>query len=195
MDTKKAQVGESVKKNIEEKSDSKGALTIIPFGNIDRLILSVVAAHLQTLLGLNADIEPVNENPKFAFISGRRQYDAIKIIGKLARGPNSSLQLGIIGNDLCTPILTFVYGESQLGGKAAVVSIYRLKHYNRQITCERAAKISLHEVGHLLGIGHCRQNFCLMRFCGNLDDLDQLPLTFCSTCDYEINRQLKALIL
>ena len=184
-----------MKKETDEKSGLKGALTIIPFGNVDRLILSVVAAHLQAFLGLNADIEPVKENPRFAFISGRRQYDATRILGKLGREPKSSLQLGIIADDLCTPILTFVYGESQLGGKAAVVSVYRLKHYNRQITCERAAKISLHEVGHLLGIGHCWQNFCLMRFCGNLDDLDRLPLTFCSTCEYEINRQLKTLIL
>jgi archaemetzincin len=187
--------GESVKKETDEKSGLKGALTIIPFGKVDRLIISVVAAHLQTLLRLNADIESVKENPKFAFISGRRQYDATRIIGKLSREPKRSLQLGIIANDLCTPILTFVYGESQLGGKAAVISIYRLKHYNRQITCERAAKISLHEVGHLLGIGHCWQNFCLMRFCGNLDDLDRLPLTFCSSCEYEINRQLKTLTL
>jgi len=173
----------------------KGTLMIIPFGRVDRLILLVVAANLQTLLGLNTDIEPVRENPKYAFIPSRRQYDATKILGKLGREPKSSFQLGIIGKDLCTPILTHVYGESQLGGRAAVISIYRLKDYNRQVSCERAAKISLHEVGHLLGVGHCWQNFCLMRFCGNLDDLDQLPLTFCSTCEYEINRQLQARIL
>lgn len=168
---------------------------MIPFGHVDHLVLSVVAAHLQTLLGLNTDIEPVREYPKYAFISSRRQYDATKILGKLGREPKKSFQFGIIAKDLCTPILTYVFGESQLGGRAAVISTCRLEDDNRQITCERAAKISLHEVGHLLGIGHCWQNFCLMRFCGNLHDLDQLPITFCSTCEYEINRQLKALIL
>jgi archaemetzincin len=178
-----------------QNQTQKVALTMIPFGDVDHLVLSVVAAHLQTLLGLNTDIEPVREYPKYAFISSRRQYDATKILGKLGREPKKSFQFGIISKDLCTPILTYVFGESQLGGRAAVISICRLEDDNRQITCERAAKISLHEVGHLLGIGHCWQNFCLMRFCGNLHDLDQLPITFCSTCEYEINRQLKALIL
>lgn len=157
------------------------------------MALSVIAAHLQALMGLNTDIAPQAQCPEYAYLPSRKQYDGAKIIGELAGNSAGRFQLGVLAYDLCTPILTYVYGESQLGGKAAVVSLFRLKHPDRQVAFERAAKISLHEVGHLLGIGHCWQNFCLMRFSSTVENLDSLSLKFCSACEYEIGRRLKAL--
>ncbi len=179
---------------MNQKTDATPMLQIVPLGNVDPMVLAVITAHLQALLGMNADIDSVEENPQYAFISGRRQYDAAKIIAQLSQRDSTRFQLGVMARDLCTPILTYVYGESQLGGNAAVISLYRLKHRQRQVAFERAAKIGLHEVGHLLGIGHCWQAHCLMRFCSTLERLDDLPLTFCSACEYEINRRLTALM-
>lgn len=176
-----------------QKNAAKGRLNLIPLGNVDPMALSVIAAHLQALMGLNTDIASVREKPDFAYLPGRRQYDGAGILGALAENCDHRFQMGVIEHDLCTPILTYVYGESQLGGRAAVVSLYRLKHYERRIVYERAAKISLHEVGHLFGIGHCWQGFCLMRFASTLSNLDGLPLKFCSACEYEISRRLKTL--
>ncbi|MCP4748116.1 MAG: hypothetical protein GY874_18575 [Desulfobacteraceae bacterium] len=89
--------------------------------------------------------------------------------------------------------MTHVYGESQLGGRAAVVSLSRLLHADPQVTFQRIAKICLHEVGHLLGLEHCREIGCLMRFSKQLDQLDELFSGFCSACEYEILRRVAAI--
>jgi archaemetzincin len=169
------------------KADSTvdALLDLIPFGRADQLALSVVAANIQAVIGMPTHV-----------LAARRQYDAIKILNTLSEEKAGALfKLGVLQHDLCIPILTYVYGESQLGGHAAVISLSRLYHLDRRMTCERGAKIGLHEVGHLLGLEHCRESACLMRFSKQLAHLDLLPLRFCPACEYEIARLLKRVML
>lgn len=143
-------------------------------------------------MGLNTDIGPMQPKPGYAYQHGRRQYDAGKIIDSLTSGTGRApFTLGITQYDICTPILTFVYGESQLGGKSALISLNRIGDKKKDVTYERVAKIGLHEVGHLLGIGHCRSTGCLMCFSTNLEKLDELQLRFCEACAYEISNRLR----
>ena len=167
-------------------------LDIIPLGRVDAVAVSVVAANLQTVLGLNTTILPSLPEPEGAYLPLRDQYAAGKILRELeAAAGGARFKLGVVQCDLCTPILKFVFGESQLGGKAAVISLYRLAHKNPEHMYLRAAKTGLHETAHLLGIGHCRTPGCLMDPSLNLEKLDALPLKFCSACAYEISRSLK----
>jgi archaemetzincin len=168
-------------------------LALIPLGQVEPLVLSVVAANIQAVLGLATDIAMPRPNPTYAYLSARRQYDAVKILKSLANETvGAPLKLAITPYDLCIPILTYVYGESQLGGRAAVVSLSRLIHpHSRERTYHRIAKISVHEIGHVFGLEHCWETACLMRFSKQLDQLDQLPLHFCSACEYEMARRLK----
>ncbi len=171
---------------------TEALLDLIPYGEIDPLALSVVAANLQAVVGLTTRIRPVRPHPEEAFIATRYQFDAVKVVGALGHEKDGALfRMGVIQRDLCVPILTYVYGESQLGGQAAVISFHRLHHIDRQVTYERGAKIAIHEAGHLLGLEHCRELGCLMRFSKQLDQLDLLPMRFCSACEYEIARLLK----
>jgi archaemetzincin len=176
------------------QTDQKALLDLIPMGPVDALAVSIIAAHLQTLLGLPTQIHPEQARPDFAYLAARRQYDAGAIIKHLNQtGHPPPFKLGLVAGDLCLPILTYVFGESQLGGCAAVVSLFRLRDKQRHLLYERAAKISLHEVGHLLGLEHCRAADCLMRFSKQLDQLDHLPLLFCSACEYEVARRVAVL--
>ena len=168
----------------------KAAMELIPLGPVPGMIVSIVAANIQGLLGLAVDIRAAGPEPDYAYLPIRRQYDAARIIETLAAAAGGApLKLGLVQKDLCLPILTYVYGESQLGGKAAVVSLHRLMHASRPLIYRRAVKVSLHEVGHLLGLAHCREIDCLMRFSKQLEQLDRLPITFCSACRYEIERR------
>ena len=169
-------------------------LDLFPMGRMDMTVVSVVAANLQTILGLNTQVHPVQPEPEYAFLARRGQYEAGKIIKALVAVPGrAQFRLGVVGVDIYTPILTFVFGESQLGGKAAVISLFRVQSKNREKTYNRTAKIAIHEIGHLLGIVHCQAMDCLMRFSNSLEKLDDLPLRFCQACEYEARRRLRHL--
>ncbi|CAB5166051.1 hypothetical protein D3OALGB2SA_5765 [Olavius algarvensis associated proteobacterium Delta 3] len=172
----------------------KAKLDLIPLGPLDHLAASIVAANLQVVMGLLTDIREDRPQPEHAYLERRRQYDAAKIIDTLAAEDGGApLRLGLTGQDLCTPVLTFVYGESQLGGRAALVSMHRLVDSDPEVTYLRTTKVCIHEVGHLLGLSHCWETGCLMRFPRDLEQLDGMPLRLCSTCEYEIARHLKIL--
>ena len=67
--------------------------------------------------------------------------------------------LAVTDVDLFIPVLTFVYGEAQLGGRAAVVSTARLSVEPRAPTtpavARRLVKETVHELGHTFGLLHC----------------------------------------
>lgn len=165
---------------------------LVCFGDVDETTAVIVAANLYTIMGLATVIRAGGPEPRDAYMPGRHQFDAFKIINILSKyidGP--ALRIGMLTKDICTPILTHVYGESQLGGTTAVFSLYRLVHKTARITFQRAVKVALHEAGHLLGIHHCRSKDCLMAYSNSIEMVDQLPIRFCPACDYEIKRCLK----
>ncbi len=176
--------------------NQRAFLDLIPLGHVDPLVLSIIGANIQAVLELPTDILMPRPDPDYAYLMSRHQYDAVQIIKSLAAEDDGSpLKLAIMPHDLCIPILTYVYGESQLGGRAAVVSLNRLVHpRSREKTFVRIAKICIHEVGHIFGLEHCWESGCLMRFSKQLEQLDQLPLHFCSACEYEVARQRERLL-
>jgi archaemetzincin len=100
--------------------------------------------------------------------------------------------LGIAGVDLFIPILTYVFGEAQLAGRAAVVSTYRLDpaRYglaaNQQLLLDRLAKEAVHELGHTRGLVHCNHAVCVMRSSTYVEDIDLKSAQFCSACKQRI---------
>ena len=82
---------------------------IVPLGDVDGVAVSVVAANLQAIMGLPADVLPVEPVPDFALIPARRQYNALPILNMLEAGAsNAALRLGVMSGDLCLPIFSYV---------------------------------------------------------------------------------------
>ena len=65
-------------------------------------------------------------------------------------------------------MLSFVYGQAQLQGRVAVVSLARLRPEFHGLPPDpaalerRAAKEAVHEVGHTFGLVHCADRRCPM---------------------------------
>ena len=159
-------------------------------GAVGEAVLNIVAANLQEILRLPVDILPARETPEFAYNNNRKQYHAAMILKKLAesRRPHPRI-LALVSVDLFIPVLTHVFGEAQMGGRAAVVSLHRLrqKEEGSRVSLdtfyERAVKVAIHEVAHTFDLVHCSQAECIMRFSSGLLDLDALPLFFCEYCE------------
>jgi archaemetzincin len=181
-----------------------GVVGVLRLGSVGEAVLNIVAANLQEILHLSVDILPARQTPEFAYSDSRKQYHAALILKKLAesRQPHPRI-LALVSVDLFIPVLTHVFGEAQMGGRAAVVSLHRLRHKAEGVRVpldtyyERAVKVALHEVAHTFDLVHCNQPECIMRFSSGLSDLDELPLFFCEYCEafldeayrrYEIQR-------
>ena len=167
-----------------------GVVGVIRLGAVGEAVLNIVAANLQEILHVPVDILPARQSPEFAYSDRRKQYHAALILKNLAesRRPHPRI-LALVSVDLFIPVLTHVFGEAQMGGRAAVVSLHRLGQKEKgsrvslDIFYERAVKVALHEVAHTFDLVHCSQDQCIMRISSGPSDLDELPLFFCEYCE------------
>jgi len=94
--------------------------------------------------------------------------------------------------DLFIPVLTFVFGEAQLNGRAAIVSFHRLDSQvyglppNPNLLLARLFKESIHEMGHTFNLLHCHVNQCVMGSSSTVDGVDLKSARFCNSCLAEV---------
>ena len=120
----------------------------------------------------------------------RGQYHSTLILSKiLNRLPkNGEKIIGVTNVDIFVPILTFLFGEAQLGGKGAIVSTCRLHNefyglpQDERLLYARTIKEVLHELGHLLDLVHCRDYECVMHSSTYVEDIDLKKPQFCPVC-------------
>ena len=130
------------------------------------------------------------EGPADAFDPARGQFSSTQILRwTLAHHPEDALKvLSLTDGDLFIPVLTFVFGEAQVGGPAAVVSTARLRRTfddrpasPTQVEA-RLTKECLHELGHTFGLVHCAEGTCVMSRSNSVLDVDQKRAALCRDC-------------
>jgi archaemetzincin len=129
----------------------------------------------------------------------RQQHLSTSILRwmKMHRPPEARKILGLTDVDLFIPVLTFVYGEAQLGGPCAVVSAARLGPplggIDGELAAARLAKEAVHELGHTFGLVHCSSPRCVMSRSVNLTAVDGKSSTFCADCRLDYLERLSLL--
>jgi archaemetzincin len=142
---------------------------------------------------LDASVEWIRVSPPIqrAFDATRAQYHSTTILEDLQRNGNVDGQrkiLALVDVDLFIPVLTFVFGEAQLNGPCAVISTARLKHEfyglpaNEAEFESRVEKEIIHELGHTLGLYHCRNFECVMRSSTYVEEIDLKRARMCVDC-------------
>ncbi len=120
----------------------------------------------------------------------RRQYDANALLQMVSSScsPGTFKTMGLFRVDLYIPILTYIFGQAVLNGKAGIASLYRLRNelygleQNRGLLIDRFSKVVLHEMGHSFGLIHCHNPVCIMRSSTYVEDIDQKEGHFCRSC-------------
>ena len=153
-------------------------------------VLARLAERLQRTFAATVVQHPLRFDAETAFDGSRGQYHATYLLELLLGEPRGAgaRVLGVAGVDLFIPILTYVFGEAQLEGSAAVVSTYRLDSAlyglpaNEQLLLERLDKEATHELGHTFGLLHCQRSQCVMHSSTYAEDIDLKSAQFCSAC-------------
>jgi archaemetzincin len=152
-------------------------------------VLESLAAELARTFRAPCRIRPDVFDLSFSLDTGRRQYHSTAIIQRLERaGDPDARILGVTGCDLFVPVLTFVFGEAQLDGNCAVVSMARLKEEfyglppREDLLHDRLVKEAAHELGHTFGLRHCGDWRCVMASSHAVERLDIKGAEFCKSC-------------
>ena len=176
------------------------SIVISPIGNFDPEITEPVKKEINRIFGFPALIIPVLEDVDFALDSGRNQYHSTSILQRLEKSaPSFAMKIiAITKVDLFIPILTHVYGEAQLGGKACVVSTHRLKDqisaaHPDIIFKQRIVKEAVHELGHTFNLRHCKEHACIMHYCRTELDVDRKSDQLCRYCKILLDDEIKKL--
>jgi archaemetzincin len=165
-------------------------ISLVPVGRVERGHLESLAEGLASRLRVACWIRPDGLDGEFAYNPGRGQYHSTEILKRLLQDPpaESWRILGVTDADLYIPILTFVFGEAQLGATGALVSTHRLRpeFYGMPkdpgLLRGRLLKEALHELGHTFGLRHCPDYLCVMSASHAVERIDLKQAGFCIAC-------------
>jgi archaemetzincin len=173
-------------------------LHLLPVGSIDGRVLEDLRSGLAESFRVHCEVLDQRLDPEFAFHAQRQQYHSTEILRRLEKfvRPNCWRLLGITTADLYMPILTFVFGEAQMQNTCAVVSLHRLRQEFYGLPAdaarlrERLLKEAVHELGHTLGLTHCRDYECAMAASHSVEWIDVKGGNFCGDCFTRIGAQI-----
>ena len=178
---------------------------ILPIGQADTASIIQIKKNLEKVLPdttclLIEDNFPLRED---FFEKKRKQYRSNAILNEIqgyaARKRSLDRVLGVVDADIFVPELNFVFGEAGCLGKAALISLWRLRPEfygdtpNVMLFFERAVKEAVHELGHTLGLRHCWNSFCVMHFSISISETDIKQSLFCDTCYSHASTSIKRL--
>jgi archaemetzincin len=164
---------------------------VLSIGQVPREVLLELAQALpkifpDTVCSVIKEPLPI---PADAFVKNRNQYNSSVILNQIrvfaASNAGFDRVLGVIDVDVFASGLNYVFGEAYTPGKAALISLRRLRpdFYGETAGSDlfvlRALKEAVHELGHTLGLHHCARGFCVMHFSNSIFDTDKKQSLFC----------------
>lgn len=149
-----------------------------------------LCARLEPIFGLRVEMHAPAFDPEGAFDHSRGQYNSRTLLASLLRQApvTATRTLGVVGVDLFIPVLTYVFGEAELDGRAAVVSSFRLdpELYGLPaapaLLFARLLKEAVHELGHTYNLVHCHNSSCVMTSSTYVEGIDLKADAFCDAC-------------
>lgn len=177
------------------------ALYLVPIGNVPDKVWEWIEDAAAEWLPLPIRRLPALSIPDSAYDGKRKQYHSVEIMKLLAqKAPqDASRVLGVTAVDLSIPMLSFLFGQAQLDGRVAIVSLCRLQQEfyglpaRDDLLRERLTKEVLHEMGHTFGLVHCSEQKCAMSLSTHIGMVDTKAEEYCSRCGVQIAERFASL--
>jgi archaemetzincin len=157
-------------------------LRLILLDEVDARIMERVVQEVGRVLGLRISLE-TSLHCEDGFDATRKQWRAETLLQRCVEPYTSPdcLAVGLTSRDLYVPSLNFVFGLAIREAGVAIVSWHRLVG-DEEILIGRITKEVVHEVGHIQGLDHCRNDLCVMWFSNTLSETDAKKAEFCPAC-------------
>ncbi len=152
-------------------ADSLPAVAIQPLGPVKQEDIARVEAGIRASYAVDVEVLPVKPLPKAAYYPPRDRYKAVEITDVLALETPARFAkvVALTVRDISATTDEGkdwgILGLGQLGGRACVVSTFRLRTGKpaAAVFAARLVKVVNHELGHTFGLGHCPAAGCLMQ--------------------------------
>ena len=166
-------------------------LQLLPIGELAPGLLQQLGPRLGDEFNARWEILGPALDPQFAFHRDRQQFHSTELLAEMRKhtARDAWRVLGVTAVDLYIPILTFVFGEAQMGGGAAVVSYHRLRQEfyglppDSDLLADRLLKEAVHEIGHTLSLTHCDNYQCVMTSSHAVEYIDLKEVSLCPRCE------------
>jgi len=171
---------------INSETKKERVIFIRPLGNVNPEYVSFVKSSIEDFYGFKCKVLSKVEVSDDILSKSKKRCDANKILTKFKTDSNIVL---ITERDICQKRgKVDEYGIIGLGfcpGKVCVISTCRIKNkVTKKSFFNRLKKVTLHEMGHNLGIPHCsNSDKCLMNDArGTVKTIDKENLFICDKC-------------
>jgi archaemetzincin len=166
------------------------SIAVVPLDYDQPEMMESIVSAINSCYNAQVSVLPVQKLPPEAFYRPRQRYRADKLLDYLGNNVEEKYQkvLGITGRDISATkgdIYDWgIFGLGSLGGRACVVSTFRLQgKAGRKLLEQRIAKVVNHELGHTFGLDHCPNFGCLMEDAeGTIKTVDRESGSFCEQC-------------
>lgn len=175
----------------------QGKVCLVTLGKASLAETNLMKRQIEQFYGLNVVVLPTTKLPEAAYYPPRHRYRATLILAYLAdRKPRTYDKIIALTNqdisiETSTDADWGIFGLARFGGPCCVVSTFRLQKgkSTKKKFEERLTKVTLHEMGHTLGLPHCDESiYCLMNDAkGLMQIVDRAKVELCAKCLNKIN--------
>lgn len=154
-------------------------------GKFDNKIMKDICFVIDSVFDYNTIISGTYNINDYKFASENDIYDVRKIINKIGHN-KKTLILTEKQITVDNRVNLKYFGAGSLCGNVCVVSSFNLKkNVTNDVLKERLKKVTIHEIGHNIGIKHCNNKNCIM--CNDVK-IDDQKIYFCNNCKKQIHR-------
>jgi archaemetzincin len=163
-------------------------ILLVPVGEIDGVLLKSLCRSIAGTFQEEVAVGTGIPLPVESWNRRREQYNAEIILSSVPMPPHGARVLAVVGVDLFSRGLNYVFGTAQQAGRKAVVSVWRLRqelYYlprDDSLLRKRTLTEAVHELGHTYGLGHCASASCVMGFSQSISETDLKGWKLCRSC-------------